>query len=537
MTTMTVVTAPTQSALDFVTTPSGQNVSDSSSSPSNSFSSVMAEQQERTQPSAQSSADHPDRDPSATMAEPDESAGQAAPETPDASIDNSSSSLSDQFFGIAQAVLQGWQSPRTGQTANGAPLESSEVELEVADDSNELLMTASPTLPSPPTSSQTIPSASSQATPGPSLQAGADATRAKVAALDSAQGDDSLNPQQLRSTPLSIGEAESAADAAPAAPTESAPAASLSSSQDRASSAQQRVTELAQTGAHNSSLDEASTTATSTAWTASTAVPQNSSKPLGYSAKNSGSASRDSSAEASSRELAQSSRSDTLFSGSSMLQPLHESTASSTLAGTGAEFVAFDSAASSATSSSTSSLLPGALSLDSHSGSTPSSSNVQSGSLSSPLGSASWAQELSDQMLQQTQWQGRYGLNGLAQQQIELSLNPADLGPLHIVLSVNDGVAQASFISPHAAVRDSVETALPQLQQALANAGLSLGQANVGADHAQPEQQRQGGEDGAQADAQATLENASEAAATSDDEALITAARPQRSNALLDTFA
>ena len=62
----------------------------------------------------------------------------------------------------------------------------------------------------------------------------------------------------------------------------------------------------------------------------------------------------------------------------------------------------------------------------------------------------------------------------------ELRLDPPELGPLRITLSLQDGIAHAHFISPHLHVRQAVEQALPQLQQLLAQAGLSLGEANVG---------------------------------------------------------
>jgi len=62
----------------------------------------------------------------------------------------------------------------------------------------------------------------------------------------------------------------------------------------------------------------------------------------------------------------------------------------------------------------------------------------------------------------------------------ELRLDPPDLGPLRVSLQISDGIAQASFVSPHAAVRHAIESAMPQLQQSLAQAGISLGQASVG---------------------------------------------------------
>jgi len=46
---------------------------------------------------------------------------------------------------------------------------------------------------------------------------------------------------------------------------------------------------------------------------------------------------------------------------------------------------------------------------------------------------------------------------------------------------VNDQ-AQAQFVSPHQAVRAAVEAALPHLRTSMAEAGIQLGQASVGAD-------------------------------------------------------
>src|SRR5690606_31195719 len=47
------------------------------------------------------------------------------------------------------------------------------------------------------------------------------------------------------------------------------------------------------------------------------------------------------------------------------------------------------------------------------------------------------------------------------QQTAELRLDPPNLGPLRVTLSVHDGVASASFVSAHATVRHAVEAALP----------------------------------------------------------------------------
>lgn len=65
------------------------------------------------------------------------------------------------------------------------------------------------------------------------------------------------------------------------------------------------------------------------------------------------------------------------------------------------------------------------------------------------------------------------------EQTAELHLNPPNLGPLDVVLKVSGDQATALFTSPHAAVRDAVEQALPQLRNMMADNGITLGNAMV----------------------------------------------------------
>lgn len=90
------------------------------------------------------------------------------------------------------------------------------------------------------------------------------------------------------------------------------------------------------------------------------------------------------------------------------------------------------------------------------------------------VGSPLWAGAFSHQMVAISQRAGS------ATQTAELHLNPPDLGPLRVLLSMKGDQAQAIFVSAHGAVRSAVEAALPQLQQSLADAGIHLGQASVG---------------------------------------------------------
>lgn len=90
--------------------------------------------------------------------------------------------------------------------------------------------------------------------------------------------------------------------------------------------------------------------------------------------------------------------------------------------------------------------------------------------IAAPLGSNGWADEFS----QKINW-----MSTQQNQVAELHLNPPDLGPLDVVLKISDNQATALFTSPHGAVRDAVENALPKLREALADNGITLGNATV----------------------------------------------------------
>ena len=147
--------------------------------------------------------------------------------------------------------------------------------------------------------------------------------------------------------------------------------------------------------------------------------------------------------------------------------------------------------------------------------------------ISAPLSSPQWPTELGRQFISITQ--AAKGLGQVA----ELRLDPPELGPLRITINLNDNVAHAVFSSPHALVRQTVENALPQLQQMLEQAGISLGQANVNDQH-QHEQASQEGT--AQASAQGV--QAGHGGVTQGEGPLSgTERRPVNPDALVDTFA
>ncbi len=96
--------------------------------------------------------------------------------------------------------------------------------------------------------------------------------------------------------------------------------------------------------------------------------------------------------------------------------------------------------------------------------------NAANNTISAPLGSSAWSTEFS----QKISWMGTQ-----QSQVAELHLNPPDLGPMHVVISVTDNQATALFTSPHSAVRDAIENALPKLRESMADNGIMLGNATV----------------------------------------------------------
>ncbi len=99
------------------------------------------------------------------------------------------------------------------------------------------------------------------------------------------------------------------------------------------------------------------------------------------------------------------------------------------------------------------------------------SSSTPSLMVTTPVGANSaWGNDVA----QQVTW-----MVGQQQSSAELQLNPPNLGPLTVVVQMAGNQANAFFSSPHAAVRDALQHALPHLSDMLAGSGLSLGQATV----------------------------------------------------------
>ena len=105
---------------------------------------------------------------------------------------------------------------------------------------------------------------------------------------------------------------------------------------------------------------------------------------------------------------------------------------------------------------------------------------VQKMEIAAPVGSPNWSSALADKVVV---------MNNQGNQVAELHLNPPHLGPLEVQLTFVGDKATAVFVSHHPAVREAIESSMPQLREMLAGNGIMLGDTMVGAGSFQQQQQ------------------------------------------------
>lgn len=98
---------------------------------------------------------------------------------------------------------------------------------------------------------------------------------------------------------------------------------------------------------------------------------------------------------------------------------------------------------------------------------------VASLTVSAPVGSPDFAESLSQQVV----W-----MTGKDAEVAELRLNPPELGPVQVRITVSGDEASAVFVSPVSEVRAAISDSLDRLRESLAGAGISLGEASVSAE-------------------------------------------------------
>ena len=106
---------------------------------------------------------------------------------------------------------------------------------------------------------------------------------------------------------------------------------------------------------------------------------------------------------------------------------------------------------------------------------------VPADKLTGRVGSPAWDQQLGQKVV----WMAAGG-----DQSATLTLNPPDLGPVQVVLTVTNDQADAAFMSAQPEVRQALEAAMPRLREMMSEAGIAFGSATVSA--GTPEQQHHG---------------------------------------------
>lgn len=102
-------------------------------------------------------------------------------------------------------------------------------------------------------------------------------------------------------------------------------------------------------------------------------------------------------------------------------------------------------------------------------------------SIAMPLQQSGWDQAMGERVV----WMARSDI-----QQAQIQLNPRELGPIEIKISVQNDQTHVNFVAHHATTRDAIEAALPRLREMLGEQGLNLGQADV-SQHSFGDSQRQ----------------------------------------------
>jgi flagellar hook-length control protein FliK len=87
------------------------------------------------------------------------------------------------------------------------------------------------------------------------------------------------------------------------------------------------------------------------------------------------------------------------------------------------------------------------------------------------LGSPAFADDFSNRIV----W-----MAGNGQQAAEFRIDPPHLGPVEVRLALSNDQANLVLLSPHASVREALQSTLPRLQELLGAAGINLGSVHVG---------------------------------------------------------
>ncbi len=101
---------------------------------------------------------------------------------------------------------------------------------------------------------------------------------------------------------------------------------------------------------------------------------------------------------------------------------------------------------------------------------TPAKAGIVSASVQTPVGSPEWGQAMSQRIM----WLANRGISAA-----ELQLNPRDLGPVDVRISVSGEQATVQFSSQQAGVREALESSVVRLREMMESGGLNLADVDV----------------------------------------------------------
>lgn len=87
-----------------------------------------------------------------------------------------------------------------------------------------------------------------------------------------------------------------------------------------------------------------------------------------------------------------------------------------------------------------------------------------------PMRQAGWDQAMAERVV----WMAKQGV-----QEAQIHLNPRNMGPIEVHVSVQKDQASVAFMAQHAATREALDAAMPRLRDMLQDSGLNLAQSEV----------------------------------------------------------
>jgi len=104
---------------------------------------------------------------------------------------------------------------------------------------------------------------------------------------------------------------------------------------------------------------------------------------------------------------------------------------------------------------------------------------AQTLALDVPMRQAGWDQAFAERVV----WMAKQGV-----QEAQIHLNPRNMGPIEVHVSVQKEQASVAFVAHHAVTREALEAAMPRLRDMLQDSGLNLAQSEVSQHDRQREQ-------------------------------------------------